>query len=200
MSRQQAGLAVVVVGAVCFFFIAGLWDTVQAKPANEEKDVQLHVGDTAPDIALPVFDPATGAMGTRKLSDFRGKKNVVLAFYPKAFTPECTKQMCGYRDSIRAFNESDTEVIAISLDTPEKSVDFQRRYNLPFPVVADPDRVIVRAYGVPIVNLWVIQFAKRSVFLIDKEGVLRYINPHYHVKKDAAILQTEIAKLNAAAK
>ncbi len=151
----------------------------------------LSVGAPAPDIVFshPLDD------GTEKLSDYRGKKNVVLAFYPKAFTPHCTQQMCGYRDSMNAFKEADTVLIGISLDTPDKSRAFKEHYHLPFPVVADPDRAIVRTYGVPVMNLIFVKMAKRSVFLIDKEGTFRYINRSYNITRDEPVLLDEVKRL-----
>lgn len=151
----------------------------------------VNIGQPAPDITFPV--PLDD--GTTKLSDYRGKKNVVLAFYPKAFTPHCTQQMCGYRDSINAFNETDTILIGISLDTPEKSRAFKDQYHLPFSVVADPDRNIVKKFGVPVINLLFVKMAKRSVFLIDKEGVIRYMNRSYNIQRDEATLINEVKKL-----
>jgi peroxiredoxin len=156
----------------------------------------LKVGDPAPDVGLS----APGLEAVSRLSEFRGKKNVVLAFYPKAFTPHCTQQMCGYRDNIAAFQAADTELIGVSLDLPEQGQAFKEKYNLPFPLLRDPNRAIVNAYGVPVVNLFFARLLKRSVFLMDKQGVIRYINRSYSVKRDGDRLLQEIQKLMSAEK
>ncbi|HPO15462.1 MAG TPA: peroxiredoxin [Candidatus Hydrogenedentes bacterium] len=168
---------------------------VMACQSTGGSQMMVEIGKPAPDCTFP----APLDDGTTKLSDYQGKKNVVLAFYPKAFTPHCTQQMCGYRDSINAFNEADTVLIGISLDTLEKSRAFKDQYHLPFSIVADPDRIIVKKYGVPVINLLFVKMAKRSVFLIDKEGVIRYVNRSYNVQRDEATLINEVKKLAPAA-
>lgn len=151
----------------------------------------VKVGESAPDVALQAANFET----VTRLSDFRGKKNVVLAFYPKAFTPNCTKQMCGYRDNLKVFQDADAELISVSLDTAEKSRAFKEKFSLNFPVVGDANRAIVNAFGVPVLNLLFTRFAKRTVFLIDKEGVVRYVNGSYNVHRDQETLLKELRAL-----
>lgn len=171
--------------------------TAGADTSKEGRRSMIKVGDKAPDVTFTNPEPGKGESASVRLSDFRGKKNVLLAFYPKAFTPDCTKQMCGYRDSIDAFRKANTEVIGISLDNPRKSAAFKKEHGLPFLVIADPDRVITNAFGVPVTNLLVVRFTKRCVFLIDKEGVVNYVNGSYNVSRDAAPLLEQIRQLNA---
>lgn len=157
--------------------------------------VLVRPGDPAPDFSYsdPEADPA--APVTRKLSEWKGKKNVLIAFYPKASTPGCTAQLCGYRDDIARFRDSDTHVIAISLDVQEKSNAFRKAQQLPFPVIGDPAGDIVSAYGIPTMGLMGFQAAKRSVVLIDKQGTVRYVNAAYNINSDKDLLYAEIAKL-----
>jgi peroxiredoxin Q/BCP len=125
------------------------------------------VGDPAPDFTLP------GVAGTTRsdytLSSYRGKK-VVLAFYPGDFTPGCTRQMCSYRDHFDDFTGVDAVVLGISpqdVDSHERWIEAK---SLPFPLLADPDRTVIEAYGVGMPVLGV----RRSIFLVDGEGIVRY--------------------------
>ena len=127
----------------------------------------IEIGDPAPDFTLP------GVQGTERrdytLSGLRGHK-VVLAFYPGDFTPGCTRQMCSYRDHFDDFSGVDATVLGIS----PQDVDSHQRWiearNLPFALLADPDRTVIDAYGVGAPLLGV----RRSVFLVDSEGIVRY--------------------------
>lgn len=150
-------------------------------------DVELKVGDKAPDFAIP------GPEGKDKhLSDYKGKKNVLVAFYPKAFTPGCTKEMCGYRDDFSKLQDQDVAVVAVSVDQQAESDRFKGEYKLPFSVVGDPDGKIVNAYGVKRVMG---TLANREVFLVDKEGVIRYKDEAYDVVKGVDSLYKAIAEL-----
>lgn len=112
------------------------------------------------------------------LKDFKGKKNVVLYFYPRALTPGCTTQACGIRDSQQDFEKLDTVILGISPDAPEKLTKFIEKHHLNFDLLADEDHVIANKYGV-----WALkQFMGkefmgivRTTFVIDKEGRLRHI-------------------------
>ncbi len=174
------------------FLVIGLKFGLQWSGCSMGGVNMIKVGDLAPDVALH----DTGLEAVTRLSDLRGKKNVVLAFYPKAFTPHCTQQMCGYRDAIQAFRDADTELISVSLDTPEKSRAFKEKYNLNFAVIGDTNRAIVNAFGVPVLNLLFARMAKRSVFLIDKEGAVRYVNRSYNVGRDAETLLEHVQSLH----
>ena len=96
------------------------------------------VGQAAPDFTLT---DVTGK--THKLSDYRGK-TVVLWFYPKADTPGCTAQACAFRDSIKVIRAEGAEVYGISTDTVESQAAFHEKHRLAFPLLADPDRHMVR--------------------------------------------------------
>jgi len=127
----------------------------------------VEIGDPAPDFTLP------GVQGTERrdytLSQYRGQR-VVLAFYPGDFTPGCTRQMCSYRDHFEDFTSLDAVVLGISpqdVDSHERWIEARQ---LPFPLLADPERTVIDAYGVgaPVVGV------RRSVFLVDSEGIVRY--------------------------
>jgi peroxiredoxin Q/BCP len=102
---------------------------------------RLQPGDTAPDFTL---DDADGKPVS--LSDFRGRKTVVY-FYPAAMTPGCTTQACDFRDSLDSLAASGYAVLGISPDKPEKLAKFRDRDALTFPLLSDPDRKTLQAYG-----------------------------------------------------
>lgn len=160
----------------------------------QETATTLKVGDTAPDFDIPEQKSLEGE--PKKLSELKGKKNVLVAFYPKADTPGCTKQMCGYRDDISTLESADTQVIAISVDQQMDSEKFQEKYKLPFPIVGDPQGKTIEAYGVPLKEYSGNKFAQRSVFLVDKEGKIRYIDLDYKVAEDKDALYKEIKSIS----
>ena len=121
----------------------------------------LQVGDVAPDFELP----ASGNH-TIKLSDFRGKKNVLLAFYPFAFSPVCSLQLPGLQQQLSQFKSLNTEVLGISVDSKHSSAAFAEHLHLDFPLMSDFNREITQAYGV----LREGGFAERALFVIDQNG------------------------------
>jgi peroxiredoxin Q/BCP len=102
----------------------------------------LEIGKKAPDFALADQDGKTV-----KLSDFAGKR-VVVFFYPKAMTSGCTREACDFRDEIAAFKRRKVAVLGVSKDTPAAQKKFQEKYGLPFPLLADPELVVHKAWGV----------------------------------------------------
>ena len=134
----------------------------------------LEVGTKAPDFTL--FDKDGKEV---RLSDFLGKK-VVLYFYPKDNTPGCTRQACAFATRYEAFKSADIEVIGISKDSVASHVKFAEKYNLPFHLLSDPDRVAIEAYGVwqekkmaGKVGMGVV----RTTYIIDEDGVITAIMP-----------------------
>jgi len=131
----------------------------------------VKVGDKAPDFEAPDTN-----LKMRKLSDFKGQK-VVLAFFPGAFTSVCTKEMCTLRDSMANFNKVNAKVIGISVDSPFSLAEFAKKNNLTFDLISDSNREISKKYGVlheNFVNVPGLTASKRSVFVLDKDGIVRY--------------------------
>jgi len=125
----------------------------------------LLIGDVAPDFELP-------ASGNRtvKLSEFRGKKNVLLAFYPFAFSPVCSLQLPGLQENLSKFQDLNTEVLGISVDSKHSSTAFAEHLHLDFPLVSDFNKEVTKAYDV----LREGGFAERALFVIDKGGKIAY--------------------------
>jgi peroxiredoxin Q/BCP len=135
-------------------------------------------GNKAPDFS------ATDQSGNKiKLSSFKGKKNVVLYFYPKDMTPGCTTEACDFRDQFKKFKT--TEILGVSIDSPERHQKFIGKYDLPFTLISDVDQKVVNKYGVwQEKKLYGRTFMGivRSTFIIDKSGVVRKIFPKVKVK------------------
>lgn len=128
----------------------------------------LSLGSAAPDFEL------TDHHGNKvSLSSFKGKKNVVLLFYPFSFTGTCTGELCAMRDDLSSFQNENVELLAISCDSMYTQRIFAEREGYQFPVLSDfwPHGAVAKAYGI---------FdeargcALRGTFIIDKEGVLRW--------------------------
>lgn len=126
--------------------------------------MSIAVGDRAPAFTLP----STGGTPV-SLSDFAGRP-VVLVFYPGDDTPVCTKQLNSYNDDLAQFEALDAQVLGISAQSVESHEKFSGKHGFKFPLLADTDKAVAGAYG----TLGPIGFPRRSVFIIDGEGVVRY--------------------------
>lgn len=147
--------------------------------------VTLSPGQFAPDFAAPDQDG-----NLVRIQDFRGRR-VALYFYPKDDTPGCTAQACNLRDHRDELLAKNIQVIGVSVDGEASHQKFALKYELPFPLLADPDKTIVQAYGV-----WQEKknYGKtylgivRTTFLIDTEGVIEKIIKRPDTKNHAAEL------------
>ena len=131
----------------------------------------VEVGQAAPEFSL--YDQERKE---RSLGEFKGK-NVVLAFFPGAFTGVCTTEMCALRDRTDQFSSLNAQVLGISVDPPFAQKAWADANNLNFPVLCDFNRQVVSQYDVALPNLAGLQgytVANRAVFVVDREGVVRY--------------------------
>lgn len=126
---------------------------------------KLKIGQPA-----PAFSLAASNGKTIQLADFKGKKKVVLAFFPKAFTGGCTKEMSGFRDQQSAFDEAGAQVLGVSMDDLDTQKKFGESLKLTFPLLSDKSGRAASAYGVK-GALW----ANRTTFIIDETGVITAI-------------------------
>jgi mycoredoxin-dependent peroxiredoxin len=132
----------------------------------------IDAGTEAPDFQLP------DQHGQQvRLADFRGSKNVVLVFFPYAFTNVCTGEMCALRDDLPSFQNDDVQVIAVSCDTMFTQRVYAEREGLQFPVLSDfwPHGAVAARYGVFDAARGC---ALRGTFIIDKNGILRWTVVH----------------------
>ncbi len=120
----------------------------------------------------PGFRLQTTAGEYVSLEDFRGKKNVVVYFYPKDFTKGCTAEACGFREAYEEFKNLGAEVIGISGDNQKSHRDFAEEHKLPFILLSDPDGSVRKSYGVK-KTLGLIP--GRVSFVIDKNGIVRHV-------------------------
>lgn len=127
----------------------------------------LKVGDVAPNFTLP---STTGSNFT--LSNYRGRKSVVLAFVPKAFTGGCTKEMTAYQSGIANFEGAEAQVVGISTDDLETLQRWSTELSTSFPMLSDASRKVSGQYGVLV---GVLGFANRTTFVIDTEGRIQHI-------------------------
>jgi len=130
---------------------------------------RLSTGDTAPDFTLPTDDGREVS-----LSDLRGRK-VIVYFYPAAMTPGCTTQACDFTDSLDSLKAAGYEVLGISPDKPEKLAKFRDNEKLTFPLLSDPDRQVLTAwgaYGEKMMYGKTVQGVIRSTFVVGADGTL----------------------------
>lgn len=161
-----------------------------------ETPAQLRVGDHAPEFRAVAVGGEYGAGREVTLADFHGTP-VVLYFYPKDDTPGCTVQACGLRDAWSDLSDG-AKIFGVSVDPTPSHEKFIKKYQLPFPLLSDPAKEIVNAYGV-----WVEKSmygkkymgAERSTFVIDSAGkiaaIFRKVKPEEH----AAIVREALRKL-----
>ena len=128
---------------------------------------RLEVGDKAPSFSLP------DANGNKvSLNDYRGRK-VIVYFYPAASTPGCTKEACDFRESLGELADAGFDVVGISPDKPEKLAKFRDNEKLTFPLLSDPDRKVLTAwgaYGEKKMYGKTVQGVIRSTFVVDEKG------------------------------
>ena len=156
----------------------------------------VEIGHPAPGFTLYDQD-----RNERSLAEFKGK-NVVLAFYPGAFTGVCTTEMCALRDQTGQFNALNAQVLGISVDGPFAQKAWADANNLNFPILSDFNREVVDQYDVALPNLGGLEgyvAANRAVFIVDKEGVVRYkwLAPSPANEPDYEQIRQELGRLTA---
>jgi peroxiredoxin len=166
------------------------------KAASADATAAPKVGQAAPDFSLPYatqekifFKPEERL----SLSAQRGK-NVILAFYPADWSGGCTKEVCTLRDTFAELSKLNAQVLGISGDYVFSHHEWAKFHKLQFPLLSDHDHKVARLYGSYMED---VGFNKRTIFLVDKEGVVRYSNLDFKAgdAKDYASLRAELEKL-----
>jgi peroxiredoxin Q/BCP len=134
---------------------------------SQQTGGKVQVGDRAPDFKL-----STQAGEQVNLSDFLGKKIIVLYFYPRDNSPGCTAEACAFRDSYETFKDAGAEVIGINSGSVDSHQQFATKNRLPFILLSDENGAVRKLYGVP-AALGLIP--GRVTYIIDKKGVVRHI-------------------------
>ena len=149
----------------------------------------LKVGDTVPN-----FSSVNEHGEPVSLSDYKGKKLVVF-FYPKASTPGCTVEACNLRDNYKVLQEKGYELLGVSADSAKRQLNFKNKYEFPFPLLADEDKIVIEAFGV-----WgskkfmgkTYDGIHRMTFLVDEEGMVEHVISKVKTKEHAAQILEEI--------
>ena len=152
--------------------------------------VRLEVGDKAPAFSLPDADGKTV-----KLADFKGRK-VIVYFYPAASTPGCTKQACAFRDGLAELNDAQIDVVGISPDKPEKLAKFRDAESLNFPLLSDPERTVLTAWGAfgeKKMYGKTVHGVIRSTFMVDEKGKIAAAQYNVKAANTASAIQKLIA-------
>ena len=152
------------------------------------------VGQQAPQFTLVNTD-----LKAVSLSGF-SEKHLVLAFYPAAFTGVCQKEMCTFRDALNDFTSANTAVLGVSVDSPFANKEFAAKNGLTFPLLSDITRDVIKQYDVVFNDLAGVKgftVAKRAVFVIDRQGVIRYkwVAPEPKVEPNYAEVTAAVKKL-----
>lgn len=167
------------------------------------KKVAKKSGGKEPDLPkegskAPVFSTMDQEGNKIKSSDFSGKKNIVLYFYPKDLTPGCTVEACNFRDDYAALKKAGAVVLGVSPDTAKLHQKFIDKHQLPFPLLMDEDKKICEKYGV-----WVEKSmygrkymgVLRATFLIDKKGRIAKVWPKVNVKEHSQEVLSALKEL-----
>ncbi len=152
--------------------------------------VELKPGDTA-----PAFTAETTDGSHVSLSQYLGKSNVVLYFYPEDMTSGCTVEACNFRNDHQKFIGANTVVLGVSMDSREMHQQFTQKDSLNFPLLVDTTGTICNAYGVPTSEG---RYPKRWTFLIGKDGKIAHVYHKVDPRIHSEELQKDIAELNQA--
>jgi thioredoxin-dependent peroxiredoxin len=178
-------LAVVAVGIIVI--------AIALRPRSARADL-LKEGDVAPPFATQMV--TAQQVTPISLADFHGKK-VILYFYPKDFTPGCTKEACAFRDGYTKYQSAGLVVLGCSIDSAENHKSFIEKYNLPFPLLLDPDKKIAKEYGaangIPILG-----FDRRITYVIDENGKILKVYPNVDPSTHATQILGDIGSTPAA--
>lgn len=185
MRRMHGGLLAMmaVAGVTTMTMTTGFAQTAAAPGSAQAKPPQppppppsIKVGQAAPDFALAYMSPKKEGgyeNKTMKLSEFKGKQNVVLAFFPAAFSPGCTKEMQQYHQATGQFNASNTAIFGVSVDSTWANKAFREQIGAEFPILSDWKKDVSRQLGVLNEETG---FARRTTFVIDKAGIVQKID------------------------
>lgn len=134
--------------------------------------MSIQIGQKAPDFSLFSSDKTKIS-----LSDYAGKQNVLILFFPQAFTGVCTKELCAVRDDIARYNQANAQVLGISVDSVFTLAKFKEEQQYNFPLLSDFNKETSESYGsiyASFTDMGMRGVSKRSAFVIDKQGVIQY--------------------------
>lgn len=153
--------------------------SVSACAALADPAAPLRVGDPAPDFGLPFATRDSIAPDKLTLSSFKGRSNVVLAFYPADWSGGCTKEVCTLRDNFAALGALDAEIIGISGDYTYSHHEWAKHHELPFRLASDHDHAVAKRYASYNETTG---YNRRTVYVIDKVGRIAYVDLAYSAR------------------
>jgi thioredoxin-dependent peroxiredoxin len=168
-------------------------DPTKKEPAKAQSAAHPMAGKPAPEFELP--DAAGHPV---KLHDLTAKGNVVLYFYPKDLTPGCTREACDFRDNLARVKAAGAQIVGISADSPQLHQKFIDKHELNFPLLSDPDKGVLKAYGVfKKKSLYGREFMgiERTTFVIDRKGTIRKVFPKVKVEGHAQAVLDALKEL-----
>ena len=151
--------------------------------------MRIEIGQQAPDFTL--YDTTKTKVS---LSDLKGN-NVLLLFFPQAFSRVCTKELCSVRDNISLYNNANATVLGISVDSVFTLAQFKEAQQYNFPLLSDFNKEVSAVYG-SLYDTWILDMkgvSKRSSFVIDKEGIVRYAEVLEHANEEPNFANVEKA-------
>jgi len=157
--------------------LALLWSPPSGGQTTADREPAI--GEPAPDFSLPYANRDSVGFGSISLSQYAGKKIVVLAFYPADWSGGCTREVCTLRDNFDSLAGPDVEVLGISGDYPYSHHEWAKHHNLPFLLLSDARHTVAPAYRSYNPSSG---YNKRTAFIIDKEGRFAYIDLEYSTR------------------
>lgn len=151
--------------------------------------MSLKIGDK-----IPFFTSISDSGNEFDIKDVIGKKNVVIYFYPKNFTPGCTKEACSFRDAFEDFVGFDTEIIGVSSDSVASHQEFKKAHRLPFTLLADEKSIVQKLFGVK-KRFFIL--TGRETFVVNKKGEIVYhFNSMFDAEKHIELAIQKLKELN----
>jgi peroxiredoxin len=172
------------------FVIGGLAVVLVAGLALADGDAPLKIGDPAPDFTLRYATRDSVAPDSLRLSSLIGKRNIVLAFYPADWSGGCTKEVCTMRDNFSKLGAFNADVIGLSGDYVYSHYEWAKFHNLPFRLASDHNHAVAKRYGT---YNEASGHDRRTVFVVDKQGKLGYIDMAYSPRDSVSFEKLQVA-------
>ncbi len=197
MTKLNKLVGLFLLTALGFMAVAGLATFNAVANDNPKATAAPQVGEAAPEFSLPYATQEKIYMDPKEymtLKSLRGK-NVILAFYPADWSGGCTKEVCTLRDTFAELGKLNATVLGISGDYAFSHHEWAKYHKLQFPLLSDHDHKVAKMYDSYMEERG---YNKRTIFVIDKDGVVRYVNMAFKAgdKADYDKLRTELEKLN----
>lgn len=160
----------------------------------------LKIGDKAPDFTLKSFNPPSPDVQDVNLSDYKGSMNVLLLFFPQAFTGVCTDEMCTMSEGLDFYNGLNVQVLGISVDGTFVQREFAQKNNIKVPLLSDFNKEVIKKYDVVLPEFahGMKNTSQRAAYIIDKTGTIQYVEvtPNPGVLPNFGAIKEKVQSLN----